>query len=305
MRLAGVNLNLLIVLDALLSERSVTAAARRVGLSQSATSHSLARLREHFEDPLLLRSPEGTVLTERALELAEPVREIIEASERLLEPRGSFDPATASMELRIAMDEATQLTFLPVLFERLRQDAPGISLVAPRHRRDELARDLRSGVCDLTISSQSPATAKIHSALLAICDYTSIVRKNHPRVGRRLTLERFVELEHIAMARADLVDPELDRALLKQRVRRNVALTVASPGPVPALVASTDLVATLPRVMLTLNPPARPVECHVPPVELDPISIFLFWHERTDGSPAHAWMRSLIGEVFREIMDRV
>ncbi len=204
----------------------------------------------------------------------------------------------------IGMPEAAQFTILPELFRRLQKVAPGVSIVSPRYSRESLARDLRTGTFDFTISTEAQPVQKIHGELLATDAHVSIVRQDHPSVPRRLTLKRFLALDHIAVARSVLVDPEIDGILLRQGQRRKIALTVASPGPIPGLVATTNLIATLPNMLLDAIDLPSGIARHKPPLDLEPISIYLFWHERTHSSPAHTWMRSLIKEVVVELAGR-
>jgi len=305
MRLAGIDLNLLVVLDALLQESSVTAAARRIGLSQSATSHALARLRDLIGDPILLRTPQGMAPTARAKALTGAVRDILESAEGVFVAPERFDAATASSVFRIATDPAGQLTILPGLVERLRVEAPGVSIISPSLRTEDLVRDLQSGAIDFAITSYLPAgESAIQAEFLIASDYVSIVRDDHPAIARRLTLSKFLSLGHIAMTRPGLADPALDAELAKRELSRRIVLTVESPGPIPTIVARTDLVATIPAMMLDRAPTQEAVQRHKPPIDLEPATVFLLSHERIEGSAPHEWMRRVMKEMFEEIRGR-
>ena len=287
MRLAGIDLNLLVILDALLRESSVTAAAQRVGLSQSATSHALARLREHLDDPILLRTHSGMTTTARARALTGSVRQILEGAE------GVF---------HISIDPAGQLTFLPPLIERLHREAPNLSIVSPSHFGGSPVSDLHSGAVDFAIGSQLPtAENSIRAEFLVSTDYTSILRRDHPVVTKRLTLKKFLDLEHVAVTRPSLADPALDAALAERKLARRIALSIESPAPVPFIVARTDLVATIPSMMLDLIPASDRMQRHRPPIDLPPVPVFLLFHERLEGSAPHAWMAERIHDVFEEL----
>lgn len=304
MRLAGFDLNLLVVLDALLQESSVTGAARRVGLSQSATSHALARLRDLIGDPILLRTPQGMAPTARARALAGPVRQILESVEGVFVAPGQFDPATTRHAFRIATDPAGQLTILPGLVERLRVEAPDVSIVAPSVPTDRMVRDLQTGAIDLAVTSFLPSgESGIRSEFLISTDYVSIVRRDHPEVGRRLTLKRFLAMGHIVMTRPGLADPSLDAELTRRGLRRKIVLSVESPGPIPALVARTDLVATIPTLMLDRIAVPPEVSRYKPPIALEPLSAFLITHERIAGSAPHEWICRVVREMFTAIRE--
>ena len=296
MRLAGIDLNLLVVLSALLQEQGVTAAARRVGLSQSATSHALGRLRELLDDPILLRSPRGMVPTARAESLLPVVQRILADTQTVFLGDPGFDPERSEEVFRLALDESAQRTLLPRLIERLQEAAPRARVaVLPGVRRESMAADFQRGDVDLAISSHDPSEARdLHSHFLLTADYVTISRRGHPTIGKRLTLKRFVEVGHVAVAHPNLADIVIDQALATQSLERRRVLTVPEPAAAPALVACTDLVATLPEMLIDLGDTPGNLVRHAPPIELDPVPVYLIQHERSRRSPAIAWLREQI-----------
>jgi DNA-binding transcriptional LysR family regulator len=307
MRLAGIDLNLLVILDALLRERGVTAAARRVGLSQSAVSHSLAKLRELTGDPILLRTPRGMIASAKAHALAPAVRRILEESETVFLGEEPFDPVSSEEVFSGALDESAQRTILPPLVERLQERAPGVSIRIPTGTRPDTMRlDFELGNVDFAITSHHPSDMRdLHCDYLLSADYVSIARRDHPGVGARLTLKRFVELGHVAVTHPSLADISIDGALAEQAMKRRVVLTVPEPAAVAALVARTDLIATLPRMLIDSGGASPEIVLHRPPIALDPVRVFLIYHERTRSSGPHQWLREQIVEVFEELAGSV
>ncbi len=301
MSLAGVDLNLLVVLDALLRESSVTRAAKRIGLSQSATSHALARLRRLLGDPVLVRTPQGMAPTPRAARLAGPVQSALEQIEQSLAPPRPFDPSRSSHGFTLSLEDAGQVGLLPLLAERLKTEAPGVDLRVHSAGAGSVAEELAAGSVDLALAVSPEPTEGIHAEVVFTTPYVSIVRAGHPEVRKRLTLKRFTELSHIVLGGPGSVDPEIDRALEASSRSRRAALTVPSLLPIPWLVARSDLVATVPALLLGLDRGRLPLARHMPPIPIDPTTGSLVWHERTHHDPAHRWLRDVVRDACREL----
>ena len=301
MSLAGLDLNLLVVLDALLRESNVTRAGRRVGLSQSATSHALGRLRRLLDDPILVRTPEGMRPTPRGAALAMPVRSALAQLERSLSPPRPFDPARSTQGFTLALEDAGQVGLLPLLTQRLETEAPEVNLRVHPAGMGKTAEDLAVGSVDLALTVSPKPRRGFHTKRVFSTPYVSIVRADHPRVRRRLSLERFCGLGHVVFGGAGSVDPEVDRALERCSRSRRVALQVPSLLPIPWLVARSDLVATVPALLLGLDRERPPLARYAPPISLAATSGSLVWHERTHRDAANAWMRGVVEEACREL----
>jgi len=299
MSLAGVDLNLLLVLDALLQEGNVTRAGRRLGLSQSATSHALARLRRLLDDPILVRTPQGMAPTPRAAALAAPVRGALEQLERSLHPPRPFDPRRSSRSFTLALEDAGQVGLLPLLAERLEREAPGVNLHVHPAGTASAAQGLAAGSIDLALTVSPRPREGFHAKAVFSTPYVCVVRKDHPEVGRRLSLDRFTRLGHVVFGGAGSIDPEIDRALRARSRTRRATLEVPSLLPIPWLVARSDLVATVPALLLGLDRERLPLARHRPPLPLDPTSGSLVWHERTHHDSAHAWLREVVEDACR------
>ncbi len=296
--LAGVDLNLLVVLDALLDERHVTRAARRVGLSQPATSHALARLRALLDDPLLVRGPGGQMVpTPRAEALAPRLRDALHGVAAALADEAPFDPATARRSFRIATGDYAEFVILPALMARLAREAPGIDVWVVSGGDDHDA--IAAGAVDVAIAPRraSAAPAGIYTQRLFDETFTCLVRRGHPAASQRLTLARYEALAHLMIAPRGTPGSLVDDALTAVGRRRRVALAVPHFMVAPYVVASTDLVVTLAsRIARVIAAPLQLVALP-PPLDLPGFTMSMWWHERRQHDPAHRWLRAAIADA--------
>jgi LysR family transcriptional regulator, nod-box dependent transcriptional activator len=300
--LAGVDLNLLVTLDALLAERSVTRAATRIGLSQPGMSNALARLRKLFDDPLLVREGLNLVPTPRALALAAPVREALALIQGAMDDRSTFDPATGHCNVTVSCSDYSILMLIGPLVRRLAAEAPGVTIQAVP-RDSEPARLLRDGEVDLVIepSEIMPGVALPASRLFED-RWLCCVSAGNSRVGETIDIDTFLGLGHVvySMGRGkpiSLVDQYLTRSGLPRRIE----FTLESFLLTPALLQGTDLITlVLARAGGHLKRTAD-VRFLEPPLALPPITETLFWHPRHTADPAHAWIRARIGEIAADL----
>ncbi len=307
MNRSNIDLNLLAVLDALLAERNVTQAARRVHLSQPAASNALARLRHVFKDPLLVRGAGGLTLTPRAEELELPVRQAMMQIDAALNQRAVFDPATATDTFSIAASDGVEVALLPSLIARLRNEAPGIdlrfrplpsvSLAARPMRGDIVPEEELGGDLDLALGFFPDPPQRLHARALFEGTFVCAVRKDHPAVKSKLSLRQFLALSHVVVAsRSQGWHGVVDAALAKRNLARHVALVVPQFTVVPYIIAQSDFIVTLPRGMAAMF--ARTFDIRlVEPLSLPEFAISQVWHERTHHSAAHQWLRSVIAEL--------
>jgi DNA-binding transcriptional LysR family regulator len=287
-QLAAVDLNLLVTLDVLLAEESVTRAARRLRLTQSAVSRSLAKLRELFGDELFVRTGAGMRPTRRALELAGPLRRTLGELGALLEPRERFDPASAKRTFEIAALDYTQLTMLAPWSARLPELAPGVDL-AIRQLSLPAKRDLEAGALDVYISPRMRTAAGVIWTPLGDDGYTCVVWQGHAR--RRLSLSSYAKLEHVLVAPGERPGGLADQALAAHGLTRRVSVRVSSFAAVPYLLIGTQRIATLPRGIARLFVEHHPLRTIDPPIELPRTSLSLAWHELHRDDPGHKWLR--------------
>jgi DNA-binding transcriptional LysR family regulator len=300
--LRAIDLNLVLALDALLAERHVTRAAERLGITQSAASHALARLRDLLGDPLLVRGSRGTMLpTPRAAELAPAVHRVLDDLAVVL--RGQvFEPATATHTFRIGCGDYVELVLLPRLVARLAQLAPGID-VWVHSVGDWGDEELAAGKVDLVIAPPRRATrpAGSYEKVLFEETFTCVMREGHPLAGARMTLPRYATATHVMVAPRGTPGSIVDDALARVDRSRRVAVAVPHFLVVPFIVASTDLVATLPtRVAAMLAGPVGLVRTP-PPIEIAPFQLAMAWHERMQADVRHRWLRDQLVAVAREI----
>jgi DNA-binding transcriptional LysR family regulator len=295
--LGSIDLNLLVALDALLAERNVTRAAARVGITQSAMSHTLARLRGLTGDELLVRGPTGMTPTLRADAIATPVRRALDEIARALSPPRPFDPASAQLRVVIGTTDYVELLLLPHVVARLAREAPGVELRV-RSLRDELHGPLASGAIDLGIGLLRPPDERpgVYARKLFDERFVCVVRRRHPLAGKKLTLARFAAASHALIAPRGLEGGYVDDALARLGLRRRVAIAVPHFLIAPHIVAASDLVLTLAGRVADLL--AKPLDLAVlaPPRELDlaPFTMSAAWHERTHEDPGQRWVRELI-----------
>lgn len=286
------DLNLLVTLDVLLSEHNVTRAAQRLNLSQPSVSVHLARLREVFEDPLLLPGPRGMRPTAKADELREPLRLALEALECAVSPASPFNPAEASLTWRIAATDYTETTILLPVLTGLRSKSPGTRVAILELAPSLIAKQAEQGEIDLAFHTTKGAPNGLRHRPLFSERYVLVGREGHPRLKRRPTLSQFCKLDHA------IVSPDgggfrgvTDEALSRAGLTRRVVLSVPHFLFLRSVLASTDLVAMLPSRLVRDTSGLQVVE---PPVEVPGFEIAMFWPERSHRDPAHQWLRERI-----------
>jgi DNA-binding transcriptional LysR family regulator len=301
MNIASLNLNLLVVLDALLAERHVSRAGQRLGLSQPAVSNALAQLRERLGDPLLVRSAGGMIPTARAQALAGPLRSALAALEHAVSGEPLFDPARTEATFIVAATDFVEFVLLPKLLARLAREAPRVQLQLrpwPYHRTPPA---LESGEADLWLGFYPDVPAGHRDQKLFQDEFVCIVRRDHPGVGKRLTLKTYVRLPHILVS-AEAGGPGVaDLALAKRGLSRHVGLRMSHFLMVPPVVATTDFIAAVSRRVAESFARIYPLRLLPPPLPLPRGTVGQVWHDRTHGSPAHAWLRGVIADLARDI----
>lgn len=293
MNLRNVDLQVLVGLDVLLEELNVTRAARRLALSQPATSRLLARMRQVFGDPLLVRTARGLAPTSRALELRGPVREALAHVRRIFGTQAHFEPATSDASFIMRMGDMNEFIMLPTIARELRKTAPNVSLEIRHLPPLDTIRALDADDVHLALSTGLVHSKSIRSAKLLDDQMVCIMRRDHPAAARKLTLKAFLALNHIRTVQT-MSDTRLVDEHLRDRIRRRVVVTIPHWLAAPALVAETDLVAAISARMAKLvNADKR---FAVQPLPFGPRSFSwqLYWHVRYDAHPAHRWMRAFV-----------
>ena len=298
MQIAAVDLNLAVVLRALLDERSVSRAARRLGLSQSATSHALGRLRVLVRDPLFVRTRAGLVPTARAEAMAAAIRSSVAALEETFFAPAPFDPETVERTFKIRPSDYVEFLLVPRLLERLASVAPRVGLSA-RGVVMEPTLALEEGELDLLIqpSRSGEQTEGLHTAELWDERLIGVVRRGHPLTKGRVTLERFASASHALVSPRGGPGGMVDDVLKQHGLSRHVAFTTPSFLVAPQVVATTDLVMVLPARIAAALERQLHLATFEPPLDVPGFRMAMFWHDRHDSDPAHAFIRGEIALV--------
>ncbi len=292
--LTGIDANLLVQLDALLQLQSVGVAATRVGLSQSAMSHALGRLRRQFADELLTRAGRKLVMTPRAAELQPLVREAVIAMGRVFAPEAQFSPATSRRSFSLILSELLEMTLLPELDQQLQIDAPNVDLCTLPAALDSL-EELRAGRVDAAVTVRAESPGDLNKLVLMRGEYAVIMRPGHHLAGCSCPgIEDFVAADHVLVAPRGQPGSIIDRRLSERGLRRRVARRVSSFWAAMVLVARSDYIAILPRAAVQAMKGQVELVTVPPPFPLAAFAYDLGWHKRFDSDPAHQWFRRLL-----------
>jgi len=290
----AIDLNLLLALQVLLEENSVTRAAARFGLTQSAMRRNLAKLREQLDDPLLVRTRHGMRPTPRAAALRDPLRRLVADATAIVDLHVEFDPSTSKRAFVLSASDYVEAVLLPPLLEELGRVAPGIDIAARTINR-YVADNLEDGQIDLAVG---PIWGMDHPGLrkqkLHQEDFRCVVRPDHPVASSELDLDRYCDLSHALAAPLEQPGGIVDAALARLDRKRRVALTVPSFLVVGHAVARSDLIATLPRRIAEHFAETLGLISMEPPLDVPSFSVSQFWHERRQRDPAHVWFRGVI-----------
>lgn len=292
--IAGVDLNLLVALDALLDEQNVSRAAARLGVTQSAMSRSLARLRTMFDDELLVRTGRGMRMTRRAEELASALPVALAGLEALVSAGRVFDPATARRRFVIAAVDYAQVHLLAPLARRLERDAPGVDLYI-RQPHEDSERELESGSIDGVIAPPRPSGAGVVWTPLHDDGYTTIVWDRHP--CKRLTTKAYAELDHAFVAPWGRPGGIVDEVLAEHGLTRRVAAQVPTFLVLPHVLVGTRRIATVPTRIASVLQAHHPLRTLAPPIAIPRFTMSLGWHEIHRDDPGHQWFRQSIAAL--------
>jgi DNA-binding transcriptional LysR family regulator len=300
MELADIDLNQLVLFQQLMVERRVSKVAENLGLTQPAVSNTLAKLRRQFGDDLFVRTPAGMVPTPFAEQLAEPIGYALGMIHSGLNQHSRFDPASVKRSVTIGMTDIGEIVFLPRLVERLREEAPGVSLITVRTTATSLRDDMEAGKVDLAIGPLPQLKAGFFQRRLFRQRYVCLFRKGHPLDRKRLSLADFKAAEHLVIVSAGTGHGKVDDLIRRAGVERNVRLTVPHFVSVGHILRRSDMVATVTeRLADSLVEPFE-LSFRTHPVDLPEIAINLFWHAKVHRSPAHQWLRGVVFDLFGE-----
>jgi DNA-binding transcriptional LysR family regulator len=300
MKLGAIDLNLLVVFDAVMQTRSVTLAGKRLGLSQPAMSHALARLRHMLKDDLFIRSPNGMVPTPRAEELGLPVRQALDALQQSLEPT-RFDPSKATRNFQIAVDNYAAVVLVSPLAAHIMKIAPGVTMEFRPSGTLHLPDLLDRSEIDLAIGPFAEQGERFSRQPLLQDDFVVILRENHPAAGAgELSIQKFAALPHLDFSSVGYATDFVDRALKQRKLRRRIGLRVPFLSGEGMLLTS-DMISIVRRrlaVEMVRNSPLviRPLP-HPSPI----VETAMIWSRRLDHQPAHRWLREIVSLAVKGI----
>jgi DNA-binding transcriptional LysR family regulator len=298
--LAGIDLNLLVALDALLTERSVTRAAARVGLRQSTMSSSLGRLRALLGDELLTRVPEGMALTPRAMNLVEPVRSALRQFQGIVLREDAFDPKTVERVFTIALTGSLEVSFGPLLLDLLRREAPGIRLSLRTLDYATLLPDIDADQIDMAIGLIK--NGQMHHKVRPLCRYGYLCLFNAELLGIEapVSLEDYLRFPHVLTSVSGTVHGVVDDALAEIGRHRVLAATTPRFVTVPFLVKSAPVMTTMVDDLAVSFAKLLGLTTSPVPVPVKDFAVSMLWHSSYDRDPAHRWMREVVVRISKQ-----
>lgn len=287
------DLNLLLSLEALLRHQSVTKAAQEIGLSQSAMSYNLARLRKSFGDELFTRNAGGLDMTPYARKLLDPLTKVMLDIDRLVTRDRDFVPSETSRTFVLALPDAAEVLIVPEILKRLRRDAPGIQLVLRPVDQMNVLDELNGGTIDMAIGVFTDGQVHHKRKLLHTDHYLCIFNKDLLQLGSPLRIEDFLDASHVVVSGSGARDA-IGEELAKTDGARQVSLATQHLLSVPFIVLRTPVIATIHASLARHFANMLGLQTSPPPLTLPSVPISLLWHTSNDVDAGHRWMRNLI-----------
>lgn len=295
--LARLDLNLLVALDALVTEGSVTRAAARVGLGQSAMSHNLARLRALFGDELLVRGPRGMQPTPRTLALVEPLRTVLAGIQATVLQDRAFDPATAERTFVVGISDSQEVALMPALLAHCRECAPGVRLRVRSTDRFHILDELDAGRLDLGLGSWTEGTTRHKRKHLFFETFLCLFDPRLVPIRGAISLADYLALPHVLGSLREDLHGVVDVALAGRALKREVVLATPHFLAVPFLLKRTAVIATLPARLARFFAATLDLKTCPAPIELPTVSFSLLWHASSDHDPGHRWLRRTVEKL--------
>lgn len=290
--IGSLDLNLLVALKALLDERHVTRAAEKIGLSQPAMSRALGRLRVMFKDPLLVKGVGGMTLTARANDVYLPLQYILnDISQIITDP--TLEPAQMQGEIALATRDYEMAAILPDVIKRIGEQAPGVKIRILPLVGDDLSPLERNEV-DFVIAGTESSSATLTRRTLFKDNFIGLVAADNPVLKQPLSLEKYLEMRHCLVSFANARPGIIDTELAQRGYSRNAVVRVPHFFAAPYFVANSDLIATLPRKLAQQLSQHNHLATIELPLKVPSFSIYMYWHNRNQNNPMHAWLRKMI-----------
>lgn len=301
MDIRRLDLNLLVVLEAIHAESSLTRASRRLNLSQPALSHALGRLREALDDPLFVRQGNRMIPTPRTQRLIGPLQEALGLIAEGIQEGARFDASRSEREFRLGMRDIFESTALPGLVTTLRTEAPGLRIASVRTDRRELENDLVDGQLDVALDVLLPLSPEIRRQKLGEDRLVVVAREGHPAVRKgKILLEDYLQAGHLLVSSRRRGPGFEDQELARLGHERQIVLRCQHYFAACRVVSASDYLLTMPAGYATLANTGLENQLLDLPVPLPPLDVYLYWHESRDTDPANAWLRDRITVLYTD-----
>lgn len=291
-----IDLNLLSIFEAVMTELNVTRAAERLNMTQPAVSHALRRLRRITNDELFLKVPSGVSPTPKALELWAPISESLLQIRQALSPT-VFDLEKATHTFTLSMTDYTAALLLPKLLPIVEKTAPNINLRVVPNTNINAINLLEQSEIDIALGRFFRPSARLRVQDLTSDSYICIMRQGHPLARKKLTLKHYVNANHLLVSLTGEATGFIDEQLREKGLQRRIVLTVNQFNLVPELIVNSDLITAIPLRTLQRSPLKQQLHVAELPIEVAPALLQMMWHERKQREPAHEWLRGVIIEI--------
>ena len=295
--MSKLDLEWLAVFDEVYKTGNVTKAAERLGMAQAAASTALNKLRAHFDDRLFTRTAQGMQPTPHAERIYPNLREALAQLAQAQGNRSSFEPAHAQRRFRICMTDISEVVLLPGLLDHLRHAAPSVHIeteIISTHS----GRRLQDGDVDLAVGFMPQLDAGFYQQVLFMQNFVCLAAQNHPRIGAKLTRKRFEEEAHAVVSSSGTGHAIVDTTIARLGLKRNVVVRLSSFLSVARIVAHTELIVVVPRILGNVLATQEPVKVLAPPFTLPAYAVKQHWHERFHADPGNAWLRRTLAQLF-------
>lgn len=297
--LSRIDLNLLVVLEAIADEGGVSRAAEKLNLTQPAVSHALARLRQTMGDPLFVRHGRKLAPTALTKRLIEPLRRSLQTLEALIDRGDGFDPVRTETTFSVAMRDPLEVLILPAMMHRLARVAPRVDLRTVQVRRRSVEGGLADGTLDAVFDVALPLSERVHRQKVGTDRFVVVARKAHPRIRPGFTLATYLEQQHVMVTSRRRGPAAEDIELGQHGLRRHVRLRCRNYLAAFGVVGRTDLVLTMPERYAALLGGRSALRIMKLPVKMPTLDLYLYWHDRVHDDPANRWLRGLLLEAMR------
>lgn len=302
MNIREIDLNLLVILRELILERNTVRVGNKVGLSQPAVSHALNRLRELFNDQLMVRASRGLVPTKKALELEGPINNFLKDVESLLSIGEKFVPLTSKVTFRIATTDYMEQLLLPGILAIVEKEAPNCTIITRPTHGSLPKMELEEGTIDLAIAGfYGDLPENFYKQTILQDEFVCVARKGHEIFKGPLTVKKFANAQHILISMSGDMTSRVQTKLKKHGLEQKLTAGVSSFNSSGWILPATDLVLTCPRKLAVSFKKYMPIEIKELPFELEKIAIVQVWHGRNHQDDAHAWLRDVVKRVCKEL----